>query len=85
MSLRAVDKILRQKKDARIIEVNRKWNCGRNKKRKGRDEVFFMKKVKNILTPTRLAHVAVIIHDFTVAQGAKKTTRPEKKRFKPLP
>lgn len=39
-SLRAVSKILRQEKDARNIEENRKEKCGRKRKTTRRDEVF---------------------------------------------
>lgn len=45
-SLRAVSKILRQEKDARIIEVNRKGKCGRKRKTTRRDEAFLMREIK---------------------------------------
>lgn len=91
VSLGAVNRILKQKRDIGTIEVNRKGKCGRKRKTTRRDEAFLIRDSK--LNPRKtsqelqqdLAHAGVIVHDSTVRkrliEGGRKTIRPHKKQL----
>lgn len=95
VSVGAVNKILKQKRDTGTIEVNRKGRCGRKRKTTARDEAFLIRESK--LNPRKtsqqlqrdLAHAGVIIHDSTVRkrlkEGGRKAVRPQKKQLLTAP
>lgn len=91
VSLGAVNKILKKKRETGTIEVNRKGKCGRKRKTTARDEVFLIRESR--LNPRKtsqelqqdLAHAGVVVHDSTVRkrliEGGRKTIRPQKKQL----
>lgn len=95
VSLGAVNKLLKQKRETGSVEVKRKGKCGRKRKTTHRDECLLLRNSK--LNPRKtsfdlqqdLEKAGVKIHDSTVRkrliEGGRKAIRPQKKQLLTVP
>lgn len=95
VSLGAVNKIIKQKKNLGSVEVQRKGKCGRKRKTTPRDEAFLLRESK--IHPRKTSYdlqqdlekAGVKIHDSTVRrrllEGGRRAVRPQRKQLLTAP